>query len=95
MVQAAIDRIFAKVEAYDQRDLHNTHGLDELCLVCHYDDEALLHNTPIKGVGFSFTDLAKEVAKALSQDHGVFDRIFLQDPWENPKVVQVYPAVAP
>jgi hypothetical protein len=48
MVQAAIDRIFAKIEVYEALDLHGKYGLQELILLCHYSDEALLHNTPLR-----------------------------------------------
>lgn len=90
MVQAAIDRIYAKIEAYKSLDLHGKYGLQELILLCHYSDEALLHNTPIKKIGFGFPDVAKEVSKALEKDHGVFDRIFLYHPWESARVIRVF-----
>jgi hypothetical protein len=93
MVQAAIDRIFAKIEDYEDRYLHNLHGLRELDLLCHYDDEALLYNTPISRVGFGYADVARQVSSALEKDHGVFDRIFLYHPWETRKAIQVYPAI--
>ena len=93
MVKAALDRIFAKIDDYEGRRLHAQHALDELHLLCHYDDEALLYNTPIDTVDFGYADLAKKVAETLAGDPGVFDKIFLFHPWEDRKVMQVYPAV--
>jgi hypothetical protein len=92
MVQAALDRICSKIDDYEERDLHGQHSLDELHLLCHYDDEALLYNSPIRTAGFGYADLAAKVAEALAYDHGVFDKIFLFHPWESKKVMQVYPA---
>jgi len=91
MVQAAIDRIFAKIEDYEDRKLHEQHSLDELDLLCYYCDEALLHNTPFDGVDFGFPELSARVAQALASGRGVFDRIFIYNPYEGRKVVQVYP----
>ncbi len=93
MVQAALDRIYSKIDDYEERNLHAKHTLDELHLLCHYDDEALLYNSPIHTVGFGYADLAAKVAEVLAQDRGVFDKIFLFHPWESRKVMQVYPAV--
>lgn len=93
MVTAALDRIYAKIEDYEERDLHAQHGLDELHLLCHLDDKALLYNPPIHTIGFGYADLAAKVADVLARDHGVFDKILLFHPWESRKVIQVYPAV--
>ena len=92
MVQAAIDRILAKTRDYEDRNLHLLHALDELHLVCHYRDEALLHDTPSHAPDFDFTAIALRVAQVLANDAEVFDRIFLFNPYEVPKVIQVYPA---
>jgi hypothetical protein len=92
MVQAAVDRILAKVEDYEDRNLHVLHALDELHLVCHYCDEALLYNAPAGVPGFDFGAVASKVASAIEQDHGVFNRVFLFNPYEARKVFQVYPA---
>jgi hypothetical protein len=45
MVNAALDRIRAKIDKYGELayDLHDRHGLNELYLLCHYDDRALQH----------------------------------------------------
>jgi hypothetical protein len=91
MVQAAVDRILAKVEGYEDRNLQVLHALDELHLVCHYCDEALLFNTPARAPRFDFAAVASKVASALEHDHGVFDRVFLFNPYEARKVFQVYP----
>ena len=93
MIKAALDRIYAKIDGYEERDLHAQHALDELHLLCHYGDEALLCNTPINTVGFGYADLAANVAEALAREHGEFDKVFLFHPWESRKVMQVYPAV--
>jgi len=91
MVQAAVDRILAKIEDYEERNLHVLHELDELHLVCHYCDEALLYNTPLNAPGFDFAAVASRVAQVVADDHGVFNRIFLFNPYEPRKVLQVYP----
>ena len=91
MVQAAVGRILAKVEDYGDRNLHVLHALDELYLVCHYCDEALLYNTPVGAPGFDFAAVASKVARALEHDHGVFNRVFLFNPYQARKVFQVYP----
>jgi hypothetical protein len=93
MVQAAIERIFDKIDHYQNLNLLGQHGLQELDLVCHYDDNALFHNTSINGLGFGYPEAAHEVARALgAENHGLFDKIFLHNPWETPQVIQVYPA---
>jgi len=91
MVNAALDRIRAKIDKYGELayDLHDRHGLNELYLLCHYDDRALQYNTPIHTVGFSYSDLVAKIAGGLEEDHGVFDKIFLFHPWESPSVVCV------
>ena len=94
MVQAAVDRVLAKVEDYEDRNLHVLHALDELHLVCHYCGEALLYNTPARTPGFEFAAVASRVAEVLADDHGIFNRIFLFNPYEARKVLQVYPARA-
>src|SRR5258707_2476572 len=43
MVQAAIERIVDKIGYYQNLNLRSQHGLQELDLVCHYDDKALFH----------------------------------------------------
>jgi hypothetical protein len=93
MVKGALDRIRAKIDDYEELDLHSQHTLDELYLLCHYDNEALLYNTPVQAVGFGYEDLVAKVAEVLAQGHGVFNRIFLFHPWESRKVAQVYPVV--
>jgi hypothetical protein len=93
MVNAALNRIRAKIDKYGKLayDLRARHGLNELYLLCHYDDRALLYNTPIHTTGFSYTDLAPKIAERLKQDHGIFDKIYLFHSWESPSVIQVYP----
>lgn len=95
MVQAAVDRMSAKVEDYEHRNLLTRHALDELYLVCHYSDEALLYNTPAHAPGFDFASVGSRVANVFAKDHGVFNRIFLFNPYEARKVLQVYPARVP
>jgi hypothetical protein len=97
MVNAALDRIRAKIDKYGKLayDLRVRHGLNELYLLCHYDDRALRYNTPIHTVGFSYSDLAAKIAERLEKDHGVFDKIFLFHPWESPSVMGVWPPTSP
>ena len=66
MLQAAIDRIQAKIRMYQGDDIRGRHSLGEFDLLCFYCDEALLHNTPIHAVGFGFQQLAAELRQALS-----------------------------
>jgi hypothetical protein len=68
------------------------HALDELHLVCHYSDEALLYNTPAGVPGFDFGAVASKVASAVENDHGVFNRVFLFNQYEPRRVFQIYPA---
>jgi len=67
------------------------HALDELHLVWHYCDEALLYNTLPGAPEFDFAAVASRVANVLANDHGVFNRIFLFNPYDARKVLQVYP----
>jgi hypothetical protein len=89
MVQAAIDRIRAKIQKYQHAKIRTDHSLREFDLVCFYCDEALLHNTPINGIDFGFPQLALKVRKALEHEPKVFDRIFLFNPNEKEQVIQV------
>jgi hypothetical protein len=92
MLQAAIDRIKAKIDDYKSLNLHDKYKLDELHLLCCYCDEALLHNTPINTVGFGFIEVASRLVQMFAVNHGVFNRIFLYSPYEVRNVVRVYPA---
>ena len=91
MVQAAIDRIRAKIQKYERANPRSKYGLKEFDLLCAYSDEALLHNTPTHGIDFGFPDLAAKVARALKDEIEVFDRIFLFHPHEKPQAFCVYP----
>jgi hypothetical protein len=90
MVQAAIDRIRAKIKKYENANLRAKHSLAEFDLLCFYCDEALLHNTPIHGIGFGFPQVAAKVAQALIREPKVFDKIFLFHPHEREKVIRVF-----
>ena len=94
MVQAAIERILDKIDCYKNLNLRGQYGLKQLDLVCHYDDNAMFYNTSINGIGFGYQEAAQEVARALiAENNGVFDRIFLHNPWETPQMMQVYPPI--
>jgi hypothetical protein len=88
---AVVDRILAKFADYEDRNLHVRHKLDELHLVCRYDEQALLAGVVPETSGFDFAGFGLRVGRALSNDYGVFDRIFLFNPYEARKVLQVYP----
>ena len=88
---AVVDRILAKIADYEDRNLHVRHKLDELHLVCRYDEQALLAGVVPETSGFDFAAFGLRVGRALSNDYGVFDRIFLFNPYEARKVLQVYP----
>jgi hypothetical protein len=89
MVQAAIDRIRDKITKLKGANLKAAYKLDEFDLVCHYCDQALLHNTPVKGINFGFQELATNVRQALETEPKVFDKIFLFNPYEKVSVIQV------
>src|SRR5580698_3858508 len=88
MVEAAIDRIRAKIRKYQNDDIRARHSLGEFVLLCYYCNEALLHNTPIHAVGFGFQQLADKVKQTLSTEPNVFDKIFLFHPYEDVKALQ-------
>ena len=88
---AVVDRILAKIAEYEDRNLHVRHKLDELHLVCRYDEQALLAGVVPETSGFDFAGFGLRVGRALSNNSGVFDRIFLFNPYEARKVLQVYP----
>jgi len=90
MVQAATDRIQAKIKKHQHDNIRTQYALDEFDLLCSQCDEAILHNTPIRTVGFGFNELADEVELALGSAPKVFDRIFLFHPYENTQAVQVF-----
>jgi hypothetical protein len=90
MVQAAIDRIKAKIRKHEHDNIRSKHSLDEFDLLCFYCNEAALYNTPIHTVGFGFRELAMKVQQALAGEPRVFDGIFLFHPFEDPQTVQVY-----
>jgi hypothetical protein len=92
MVQAAVDRILAKTREYEDRNLRVLHALDELHLICHHGDPTVLYSTPPDAPALDFAAIAARVSHTLVKDHNVFDRIFLFNPYEVPKVIQVYPA---
>jgi len=88
---AVVDRILAKIADYEDRNLHVRHALDELHLVCRYSEQALLADVTPGASRFDFAAFALRVARALANEHGVFNRIFLFNPYEAQKVLQVYP----
>jgi hypothetical protein len=88
---AVVDRILAKIADYEDRNLHVRHALDELHLVCRYSEQALLADVAPGASRFDFAAFALRVARALASEHGVFNRIFLFNPYEAQKVLQVYP----
>jgi hypothetical protein len=88
---AVVDRVLAKIADYEDRNLHLRHKLDELHLVCRYDEQALLADVVPETSVFDFAAFGLKVGLALNNDCGVFDRIFLFNPYEARKVLQVYP----
>jgi hypothetical protein len=88
---AVVDRILAKIADYEDRNLHVRHALDELHLVCRYSEQALLADVAPVASRFDFAAFALRVSRALANEHGVFNRIFLFNPYEAQKAVQVYP----
>lgn len=87
---AVVDRILAKIADYEVRNLHVRHALDELHLVCRYSEQALLADLA-PAARFDFAAFALRVSRALASEHGVFNRIFLFNPYEAQKVLRVYP----
>jgi len=90
----AVDRILAKIADYEDRNLHVRHALDELHLVCRYSEQALSADVAPGASRFDFAAFALRVARALANEHGVFNRVFLFNPNEAQKVLQVYPRPA-
>jgi hypothetical protein len=90
MMQAVVDRVYQKINKYQNADIRSQHALHEFDLLCFYCDEAMLHNTPIHSVGYGFPQLAEQVRQNLKTAPKVFDRIFLFHPHEAPKAIQVY-----
>lgn len=94
MLGAVLDRILAKVADYEHCNLQLQHALDELHLVCCYNEQALLAHAAPEVLRFDFAAFVLRVGRALANEHGVFDRIFLFNPYEGRKVLQVYPTRA-
>jgi hypothetical protein len=90
MMQAVIDRVYQKINKYQNADIRSQYALHEFDLMCFYCDEAMLHNTPIHTVGYRFPQLAEQVKQTLKTAPRVFDRIFLFHPYENPKAIRIY-----
>jgi hypothetical protein len=88
---AVVDRILAKIADYEHRNLQVRHVLDELHLICRYNEQVLLADVALGSLRFDFAAFASRVGRALANEHGVFSRIFLFNPYEAPKVLQVYP----
>jgi hypothetical protein len=88
---AVVDRMLAKIADYEHRNLQVRHALDELHLVCRYNEQALLADVAPDSSRFDFAAFALRVGRALANDHGVFNRIFLFNPYEAQKVLRVYP----
>jgi hypothetical protein len=92
MVQGAIDSILAKVEKYKLKDPRATCSLNEFDLLSYYCDEAVRYNPPAGTAGFGFEQVAVEVRENLTTiPAAVFDKIFLFNPYEDEKALQVYP----
>ena len=69
--------ILKALKKYD-RQQPELQGLDEFCLLIHYDENALLYNSPAETSRFKFKDYAREAKYLLRQNgSGPFDRIFL------------------
>jgi len=90
MMQAVVDRVYQKINKYQNADIRSQYALHEFDLLCFYCDEAMLHNTPIHSVGYGFPQLAEQVRQNLNAAPNVFDRIFLFHPYEAPKAIRVY-----
>ncbi len=90
MVQAAISNIRKKINKYQTEGIRAKRSLGEFDLLCHYCDEALMHNTPTTTVGFGFREIAARVKQDLATAPGVFDKIFLFSPYEKISTLQVY-----
>ena len=65
------------LKQYDRRRTE-LQGLDEFCLLIHYDEKALFYNSPAETARFKFEDHAREAATFLRRASSCpFDRIFL------------------
>ena len=92
---AVVDRILAKIAEYEDRNLHVRHALDELHLVCRYSEQTLLADVAPGASRFDFAAFGLRVSRALANEHGIFNRIFLFNPYEAQKVLRVYPTRLP
>lgn len=76
------------------RDLRELVGLDESCLLVHYDFKAFAYNTPFDAPDFGFTEAAEFASKGLAGDGGHFDRIFLfHFLWGQEEAYTIFPLV--
>jgi hypothetical protein len=91
MVWAAADRIAAKIDNYEKRDVRGIHCLEELYLLCHYDDDTRLYNTPLGAAGFDYIGLARTIAGFVPIEQGVFQKIFLSNSHRSPRVIEIFP----
>ena len=89
MLQTAMDRILTKINAYEEQNQDLFRGLDEVHLVCECSDLALFASNP-EFRSFDFGAFAARLARVLASNHGIFNRIFLFNPYDARKVVQVY-----
>lgn len=90
MLQTAMDRILRKIKAYEQQNPDAFRGLDEVHLICECSDRALFASNP-EFLSFDFGAFAARVARVLATNHGIFNRVFLFNPYDARKVMQIYP----
>lgn len=76
--KASLRHVISKAQKKYDRQQPELRGLDEFCLLIHYDEKALFYNSPAETPQFKFEDYAREAECFLRQTgSGPFDRIFL------------------
>jgi len=87
MVDALCARVKAKVDHYSAKPT----GFATFDLLVHYD-KAGAHNSPVKGLNFSYREAVDAGATTIGNRVGVFDRIFVYVPVnQGQKVFRLYP----
>ncbi|MFZ0590239.1 MAG: hypothetical protein WAM39_07135 [Bryobacteraceae bacterium] len=72
-VDALCENINAKTAKYSARPTR----LAKFFLLVHYDFKAYAYNSPVEGIGFSYSEATVEASRRLGQATGVFDGIFV------------------
>jgi hypothetical protein len=90
-LNALFERLDAKINSRNYKNLKKKMGLNELYLVIYYS-MALIYNSPFIGVEQDLNSIVNNCRIKLLEDHGPFDKIFLFYSLEpNLKVFHLWP----